>query len=381
MSNVFGLKFMSSTEHQKLLQLKINYLNYMKQVLNWNEPNLTSILFALLMERDYLTQDDLIKLTGLSRAAVSETLTTITSTNSIYPVLKTKKPNDKKNYYYCPMDFEHYMQALIANALETTDVNIQYLPELIARIDSLKNQNSKASHIRKILVFYLSVTIYYKEITQQFKDEWKEFLKDELYKTKIDEKLSLLTKQLDDEMDKIDYPKVTIANDSIENIERDFIEKSIESQNSLGRRRELSTILHTLILESDPITQDDIINLTGYSRSTISESLGFLVKANIVSIVKKPKDRKKYFKQKLNLSEYSATRFQMALQAISRIETMIRTEFIPALKQLNIPENQKKHYNSFFLQNIDSYNMMRDYMSIFFEMIFALWKNSKYSIE
>lgn len=68
-------------------------------------------------------------------------------------------------------------------------------------------------------------------------------------------------------MDQIIYPKNTIRNDSIEKIERDFIEKSMESQNILGRRRELSAILHTLILENEPITQDDIINLTNYSRS------------------------------------------------------------------------------------------------------------------
>ena len=59
---------------------------------------------------------------------------------------------------------------------------------------------------------------------------------------------------------------------------------------------------------------------------------------------------------------------------------MINTEFIPELTRINISNEQKKHLNSFFLQNIESYNMMSDYMSIFFEMIFALWENSKYSI-
>jgi len=59
---------------------------------------------------------------------------------------------------------------------------------------------------------------------------------------------------------------------------------------------------------------------------------------------------------------------------------MINTEFIPELTRINISNEQKKHLNSFFLQNIESYNMMSDYMSIFFEMIFALWENSKYLI-
>lgn len=70
----------------------------------------------------------------------------------------------------------------------------------------------------------------------------------------------------------------------------------------------------------------------------------------------------------------------MALQAIKQIETMINTEFLPELNRIRKLENEKEHLQNFFLQNIESYNMMSDYMSIFFEMIFALWENSKYSI-
>ena len=96
-----------------LLQLKMDYLQFMEQINHSSfaiDPNQTGVLFALLMENDYLTQEQLIELTGFSRTTISETISELSNVTSKYPVLQTRKPRDKKKYYYCPLDIEQYIR-------------------------------------------------------------------------------------------------------------------------------------------------------------------------------------------------------------------------------------------------------------------------------
>ena len=112
---------------EQLNQLKIDYIEFMKQIHEWSESTIIAVLYTILMEGDYLTQEQIMFYTGFSRTVVSDTLAKLTAVTSKYPVMQTRKPGDKKKYYYCPYSFEQYISSLIVTASEVVDVNFESL--------------------------------------------------------------------------------------------------------------------------------------------------------------------------------------------------------------------------------------------------------------
>ena len=56
-----------------------------------------------------------------------------------------------------------------------------------------------------------------------------------------------------------------------------------------------SIIATELLLEQRPLTQKEIEQATNFQRSTISDSLKLLLEMNMIQLMKKPHDRKKYY--------------------------------------------------------------------------------------
>ena len=50
-----------------------------------------------------------------------------------------------------------------------------------------------------------------------------------------------------------------------------------------------------LLLEQRPLTQEEIEKATNFQRSTISDTLKLLLQIKMVELVKRPRDRKKYY--------------------------------------------------------------------------------------
>lgn len=341
----------------------------MKQSLKWSEENTISVLYLLLMEQDYMTQDQIKDLTGLSRTAVSEALRNLTENTSL-PILQTRKSDSKKNYYYSPFSFDQYTKNYLLQSIQTTISNLKVIPIFLHRLNSINDDSVEKKQLENYLQINLFVTYYYSKLSVDLNSLWDKLQENSNYKLTITNEFLISEINIEDLVQKASKKMNPIKNDSLRKIKRDFVEYAKDSQTVYGRSRELTAISHVLIIEPNPITQDYLIEFTNYGRSTVSEALSKLVKLGSVEIVKKPKDRKKYYKVKYSLLDYVINRSKASLIAIEMIILMLNENFIRRILSLNINDKIKKKYCDFFTLNIKSFKILSEIIELYFTAIY-----------
>ena len=99
-------------------------------------------------------------------------------------------------------------------------------------------------------------------------------------------------------------------------VKRSYIQYMDQINRMYGYPRNYIGVLFTLIMEKDKeLTQNQIMQLTGYSRSSISEVLSQLSEDLLISEVKMPGDRKKYYRANVDFEQYIQNFFIKVLRA------------------------------------------------------------------
>jgi DNA-binding transcriptional regulator GbsR (MarR family) len=343
---------------QSLLQLKIDYLAFMEQVhgaLGF-EPNLISVLFSLLMEGDYITQDRIMELTGFSRTTVSETLKKLTDPSSSFPVLATRRPGDRRKFYYCPLGIDDYVMTFFTSATAASDFSDEILHEMLARLDALDSEAPEALHVRKFFSYLLGVLTLIHDLLEYTRTHMERFSKDPDYVPKFtDEDITFTEREQPEPPASRFRPR---ENDSLLDIKREYIKETLEHASPVGRRREIAAVSLALILSADPVTQEEIMEVTGYGRSTVSENLAKIEELNVLSVVKKPGDRKKYYRSIVKLQGYGTQKFQMQQHGYGQIERMIEERFLPELRKIPGSLLGKERMERFLKENVRAYNFI-----------------------
>jgi DNA-binding transcriptional regulator GbsR (MarR family) len=352
---------------KELNQLKIDYINFMKQSLRFDEENTISILFTLLMEQDYLTQDQIMEITGLSRAAVSETLKIIIS-NTNLPILKTRKQDSKKNYYYAPFLFDQYIKNYLLQSLPLIDLHMSVVPNFIHRLEQISEESLEKKRFENYLMVTLLVSQYYKVLSKNINDVWDNYQKNPNYKLTLSKEFHNMKTDLTELIQS--ETKKSYPSENLRNIKKDFINYAMNTQIPYGRSRELSMIGLIVLFEPHAVTQDYLIDFTNYGRSTVSEALSRLVRYNFVEIVKKPDDRKKYYKTKYTILDYAINRFKESVKIIDGILFTLKNNFLKRIQSLKVDEEVKKKYHEFFNLNIKSYGIISKIINIYFTAVY-----------
>jgi hypothetical protein len=152
-------------------------------------------------------------------------------------------------------------------------------------------------------------------------------------------------------------------NDSLLDIKREYIKETLENATPIGRRREIAAVSLALILSPDPLTQEGIMEVTGYSRSTVSENLVKIEELNVLSVVKKSGDRKKYYRSMLRLEGYGTQKFQIQRSGYGQIERMIEGRFLPELRKIPGNPAGKERMERFLEENVRAYRLILEYIS------------------
>ena len=147
-------------------------------------------------------------------------------------------------------------------------------------------------------------------------------------------------------------------NDTLLDIKREYIRETLEHASPVGRRREIAAVSLALILSADPMTQEEIMEVTGYGRSTVSENLAKIEKMNVLSVVKKPGDRKKYYKTTIKLDGYGTQKFQIQRHGYGQIGRMIEERFLPELRKIPGSSPGKEKMKRFLDENVRAYNFI-----------------------
>jgi DNA-binding transcriptional regulator GbsR (MarR family) len=335
------------------IQIKIDYVQYMMQVykvMAYDEAT-TGILYSLLVERpNYLTSKDLEVLTGFAGSTISETLSKIKTSMGDFPILQSKLPREKTKVYYTPIPYEDFMKRNFLVMMQATELSLDFIPSLISRLDGLPASSESISHIRETLIYFYSAVYYYNEIFGKTPELLDEILKD----PDFDPNFSTLAKEVViPPFQKYSIPE----NDTILHIKRTFISKMMNlSKELLGGNEELIATFLALILEYNPITQDEIIIISGSSRAQVSRALAMMEELKIVEISKKQGDRKKYYKSVTSLQDYGGGKLTRVLGYYKQIQIMMRTKFLPELeKTISKDENEereKQKLKKFFEDNL-----------------------------
>jgi DNA-binding transcriptional regulator GbsR (MarR family) len=363
---------------QSLLQLKIDYLAFMEQVhgaLGF-EPNLISILFSLLMEGGYITQDRIMELTGFSRTTVSETLKKLTDPSSSFPVLATRRPGDRRKFYYCPLGIDDYVMTFFTSASAASDFSEEILHEMLARLDTLGSEAPEALHVKKFFSYLLGVLILIKDLLDYQRIHIERFSKDPNYVPKFtEEAFAALKREHPEPPARTFRPR---KNDTLLEIKREYIRETLEHASPIGRRREIGAISLALILSADPATQEEIMEVTGYSRSTVSENLAKIEEMNVLNVVKKPGDRKKYYRSMVKLGGYGTQKFQSQRSGYGQIGRMIEGRFLPELGKIPGSPPGKERMECFLNENIRAYNFILE--NVIFLQDFMLKHNEAFEV-
>jgi DNA-binding transcriptional regulator GbsR (MarR family) len=343
---------------QSLLQLKIDFLAFMEQVhgsLGF-EPNLIAVLFSLLLEGDYITQDRVMELTGLSRTTVSEILTKLADPFSSFPVLATRRPGDRRKFYYCPLSIDEYVMTFFTSATTASDFSEEILHEMKARLDALDSEAPEVLHVKKFFAYLLNVLIILQDLLEHTRMHMKKFAENPDYiPIFTDEDFTPIARKRP-EPPASEYRHR--ENDTLLDIKREYINETLEHASPVGRRREIAAVSLAMILSADSITQEEVMEVTGYGRSTVSENLSRIEEMNVLRVIKKPGDRKKYYKSLIKLEGYGTRKFQIQNHGYGQIGRMIEERFLPELRRIPGSPPGKERMELFLEKNIRAYNFI-----------------------
>ncbi|MHA2247578.1 MAG: hypothetical protein ACXADY_21700 [Candidatus Hodarchaeales archaeon] len=345
-------------DNSALMQVKIDYVSYMTQifkVMAYDEI-ITSILYALMVEGGkYLTQEDLEFLTGFSRSSISDALSKVTLVTQDFPIIQTRKPGDKKKYYYCPTSFEEYVKRSFLVVADVSKMSIDFLPELINRLDAISPKTPSILHVKRFFIYLFAAIFFYEQIMKKSNDFLDEMFDDPDYEPNF----SVLINKT-----QIILPSgETILNtDTFEQIKLDFITRLMNmSTELLGGNEELIAVFLALMLEKNPVTQDELIILTGASRSNVSRALSMMVDLKVLDIIKKQKDRKKYYKSKTSFEDYGLGKLKRVQGYYAQIQMMMQKKFLPDLEKiesfLEHDKKEKERLSNFFKDNVTFFNI------------------------
>ncbi|MFX0016005.1 MAG: MarR family transcriptional regulator [Candidatus Hermodarchaeota archaeon] len=339
------------------IDIKRNYLIFMEHTLTWFDSNLVRVLFALLMEGDALDQTQIIELTELNRATVSETLSRLTDVTSKFLVLQTRKKGERKKYQ-CPQKLAVYFRTLLIEGLEVTKFSLEQVPLLIHRLDALPSQNSEILRVRRFLNEYWELSNYFHFTVTYFQNNVDKFVKNP------DVISQLIDNMTPNDAKSFNFPALKydlISRDSLERIKKDFLEDQVASQAAaVGKKKELVMIGLLFYMEEKPLTQDYIIKITGYSRSTVSVTLKTLIQLNILQVIKKRKDRRKFYQIKFTLTENLFNTIKQFRYIFSHAKEIIQVQFQSRLEK--IEENgEKEKFLTFLEENIRFFELFEDY--------------------
>jgi hypothetical protein len=160
-----------------------------------------------------------------------------------------------------------------------------------------------------------------------------------------------------------------VEGDSLLAIKRDYIRETLEKAAPIGRRREIGAVSLALILSADPVTQEEIMEVTGYGRSTVSENLAKIEELNVLSVVKKPGDRKKYYRSVLRLEGYGTQKFKIQRGGYGQIIKMLEGRFLPELGKVPGASAEKERLERFFQENLRAYGLITRYISFLHEFM------------
>jgi DNA-binding transcriptional regulator GbsR (MarR family) len=247
-------------------------------------------------------------------------------------------------------------------SLKTSEAFTDFVPPLLKRVEALPSE--MRTEYFKELIQYLTRVL---TITNRFSLE-SEQLVEEYFKVSVIDPTIFERIQQDLE-ENIQSDIVIPKDDTITKVKRDFINEMMALAAGLIKSKEQITIFLCLYIEPEEVNQDQIMEVTGYSRSTISEALKHLVNLEAVKVIKRAGDRKKYYALTQNIMDYGFSKLNWWRKSTKLITYMMKERFIPKLEKIDADPEEKKRLRNFFAENSENYTHLMEYVEKLYKYI------------
>jgi DNA-binding transcriptional regulator GbsR (MarR family) len=290
-------------------EIKRDFINFMENIhLGLRYPkNFFGILMALFIEGRPITQDRIEQLTGYSKTTISQT---IQSLQMQIPITIAKNPGTRKKFYSIEIPLKEFMILFLRRIMDSYQEKNNFLLPLIEKVTPYIQKNAYFSNFNHFLEKFYEMSELYLKLISETADDFTNLIRTGQIRAE-----SVFSQHILNSLENLDFiktlmsplkisPKFPERMEMDEELRRIYTQikdeyyrlfrlnlTSGESQVLIAR-----TIIGTeLLLENRPLTQEDIQNATHFQRSIISDALNLLLDWNMVQMVKKTEDRKKYY--------------------------------------------------------------------------------------
>jgi DNA-binding transcriptional regulator GbsR (MarR family) len=304
------------SKNEKLSRDKMSVEDIKKEFVNFMEEKHSGFLFpskffgcmmAVFIEQEPITQDRIEELTDYSKTTISQMLTLI---QMKFPLKQLKKAGIRKKFYHIDIPTRRFMLSVLEMIIDSYKDKIDFMPPIIEEIQPFTRKHPKFETLKLFLENYYKFSSLYMQLlsdtTKELSDlvdtgqinttelsNYNIFSSPE-HQAKIQFLLNPLNKPKSFTDQQIIDPSLLVK---YSYFKEKFFQKFRENLTYSGSQKAMArAIIGTeLLLEQRPLTQEEIEKATNFQRSTISDTLKLLLEINMIQLVKRPGDRKKYY--------------------------------------------------------------------------------------
>lgn len=334
--------------------------------------NFIGVLMAIMSQPNPVSQEEIMEITSYGRSTVSQTISQLLM-SKLVTQLKSREDRIKR---YSPL---FSIQNLLLNIIKQTVIflekSIQYIPNLLKRLDALNSSHPSANRFKELLERLLHLCTSFLLILDENQPTFSETISitqsnrpiiksaETLHQYDENRNSNSKLKNLHFGPKSTNNPKkylilpsdtITIGDEQQQSqelieLKHNFIEYIESISTRFGIQYGLSLVIFSIIIESIPVSQDFLMKITGLQRSIISDSLQKLEALYLVEKVKRKNDRKKYYISKIDLETIVWYKFAFINEYVSQtlnLVSKLKDQIAFLLDQKNLDSNDKDFNNA-----------------------------------
>ena len=329
-------------------------------------------LMAVFIEQKPITQDRIKQITNYSPTTISQMLKIIEVN---FPLKQIKIPGDRKKYYILDISPRDFMVDFLLLVIDSYTERVDFVPPLIKELEPYCQYHVRFDIFKNYLTKMYDSSIKYMTLLSDTAEEFRN-----LMTTGQINDPELLDKDLFHSQRNLEAVQSSSSSiDHIENEELLEIYTQIKTkfyqqikENLTGSQKTLIRIIigTELLLEQRPITQQEIEKSTQLQRSTISDTLNSLLEREMIHLIKKPKDRKKYYEAIQSWETRMISRLKLNISFAIEMKEEMKT----LMHSLNIENQDDKSLYTFLNQIYYSYAQLERYYTFLMSKYISIRK-------
>jgi DNA-binding transcriptional regulator GbsR (MarR family) len=336
--------------------------------------NYFGCMMAIYIEQEPIPQDRIKELTGYSKTTISQMLKIIRVN---FPVTVIKKTGSRKKYFTIEMGTREFMLYFLTMIINSYKDKIDFFVPLIAELEPYTEKHPRFKNFKKFLETYYKFSTLFINLLVDTADDLRELIEIGKIKSSDLSDIDFLSSQenlihiqnlLNPPATPPSFSDQRILDNQLAKIytqlKNKYYQKFRENLTIARSQSEVARaiIATELLLEQRPVTQKEIEQATSFQRSTISSALKELLERKMIQLIKKPRDRKKYYLAVQSWDTRTINRFKLNTNYAKGMKAKIKAliEMVETASGLD----EQNSLVEFFQQIYYSYDQFEQYFKL-----------------